>query len=570
MRFTWLALTIPLFSTAARAATSTPFAGVTLIEESGRKMAIANLCAPGVSIRATKYGERKGTPADWAAKVDPEVASNADFFEFPGWSWVQGRAKGGGESWPASAQWVSERDRSFWEFGPFLARNIAPGTIEPSPAATDIFGGHDIIITGGKKAGPWSGDFYNGPHTRTAFGISADRKTIYLMVTTSAVGVGTVADWMMGDAAGAKAAAIDVATNLDGGGSSQLYVKGRGQIISTGRLVNNHVGIFAKGSGAAPNCPNHPPRGALDAVSCDAIKGWAQDEDAPMSAIDVHLYFDGVPGGMPSGTAALKANLKRADLCTAIGSCDHGYETDVPLSLQDGKPHVVRAFALDTDGGNNPELASSKTFTCVAKIPSGVRRHVTSAASLASWKFRTFLDLVVVSDDVYGAIPKGSDLPAVRGAVVRGDDGSPEVYVIDGDTRRHITSPAVADRWQIDLAKVETWPIGKLEATRLGPKLRAAPFLVRGSGPEVDLIDDDPAVVVAPDAGPDAGTESDGSIHDASLDEAGQGATPDEAEGALTGCACNTSRAPSASPWLLVLGVALLRRKQSRTSSYPR
>jgi len=540
------------------AAISTPFGGVTLIEEPGRKMAIANLCAPGVSIRATKYGERKGTPQDWAGKVGAEIASNSDFFEFPGWSWVQGRAKGGGENWPAGAQWISERDRSYWEFGPYFARNVAPGTVEPTAAATDVFGGHDIIISGGKKAGPWSGDFYNGPHTRTAFGIDAGGTTVYLMVTTAAVGVGTVADWMMGDAATAGAPPIATATNLDGGGSSQFYVKGRGQIISTGRLVNNHVGIFAKGSGPAPNCSNHPPRGYLDSATCDVIKGWAQDEDAAAAPIDVHLYFDGVPGGTPAGAFAVRADRKRDDLCAAIGSCEHGFESEVPLSLQDGKEHSVRAYAMDTGKGSNPELPSAKTFTCIARIPKGVRRHVVSPDSLASWQFRTFLDLAAIDDAAYDAIPKGSDLPAVRGAIIRADDGSPEVWMIDGATRRHVTSPAVARRWQLDLAKVDTWPAAKVGALRLGPALRGAPFLVKASGPAVDLIDDDPNAV----------EEADASV--TGVDETGIGAEPgggsiDAPSDDLAGaCSCDLSRRsrvdPSSLAIFALLGLALTAR----------
>lgn len=557
-------LTVLSFAGTASAAISSPFPGVTLIEESGRKMAIANLCAPGVAIRATKYGERKGTPQDWAGKVDAEIASNADFFEFPGWSWVQGRAKGGGEDWPADAQWKSERDRSYWQFGPFLAGNVHPGTIDVDGAATDVFGGHDIIIASGKNAGPWSGDFYNGAHTRTAFGISADRKTIYLMVTTAAVGVGTVADWMIGDAKAAGASPIETATNLDGGGSSQLYVKGRGQIISTGRLVNNHVGIFAKGSGAAPNCPNHPPQGYLDSATCDGIKGWAQDPDAPASAIDVHLYFDGTPGAAVAGTEVLQANVKRDDLCKAIGSCDHGYESAIPMSLQDGKPHVVHAYGIDTDKGDNPELASAKTFTCTASIPTGVRRHIVSTASIESWKFRPFLDQVTLSDSAYASIPAGPDLPAERGAVVQAE-GSPEVWLVDGTTRRHIPSPAVAERWQIDLGAVEKWSAEKLTALTVGPKLRDAPLLVRGSGPAIDLVDDDPTAV------PDAGIIDDaGTLDDAGEPDAGDAPTPDRLDdsNAAGGCGCHaTTSSTTAWPLLGLLALGWLRRKEDGRSA---
>ena len=40
-----------------------------------------------------------------------------------------------------------------------------------------------------------------------------------------------------------------------GGGSSQMYVKGQGQIVTSGRLVANHLGIVATGKGASPMCP---------------------------------------------------------------------------------------------------------------------------------------------------------------------------------------------------------------------------------------------------------------------------------------------------------------------------
>ncbi|RYE85825.1 MAG: hypothetical protein EOO75_16505, partial [Myxococcales bacterium] len=116
-------LAVALAPTAAHAAVSTPFPGVTLVNNGAQVMAVANLCADGVSVRATRYSERKATPQTWAGVVGADVAINADFFDFPGWTMVVGRARGAGESWPADKQ--NKEDRSYWQFGPNLADLIA-------------------------------------------------------------------------------------------------------------------------------------------------------------------------------------------------------------------------------------------------------------------------------------------------------------------------------------------------------------------------------------------------------------------------------------------------------------
>jgi len=78
---------------------------------------VADLCSPGVSVRATEYSERKATPAGWAQKagVDVEAAINADFFDFPGWTLVNGR---GGETARIGGWKAFFEVRSYWQFGP--------------------------------------------------------------------------------------------------------------------------------------------------------------------------------------------------------------------------------------------------------------------------------------------------------------------------------------------------------------------------------------------------------------------------------------------------------------------
>lgn len=242
----------------AEAQATKPHPGMTVVEHGGQgAMVVLDLCAPGASIVTTRYADRKATPQEWAAPKGIEAATNADFFDNPGWTLVVGRARAQGEDWPANAQW-KEKDRPYWQFGSGIVDGIANGLTTPKPGASEIIGGHNVIIAGGKTTGPWAlandGALLNNAYTRTAFGASADRRTVYAIATRDRLSAQALVGRMQAWAAEAGAPPIDFATNMDGGGSSQLYVKGRGQIVSTGRQVNNHIGFVAKGTGPSPMC----------------------------------------------------------------------------------------------------------------------------------------------------------------------------------------------------------------------------------------------------------------------------------------------------------------------------
>ncbi|MDB4998006.1 MAG: hypothetical protein JWM74_5438 [Myxococcaceae bacterium] len=247
-----------LSASTAHAQVSKPFPGMTLVEHGAQgSMIVLDLCAPGTSIKTTAYADRKATPEQWASPKGYEAATNADFFDFPGWTYVIGRARSAGQDWPATAQ--AKEGRPYWQFGPGVVEGLADGATAPKAAATEIFGGHNVIISGGKTTGPWApandGALLNTLHARTAFGISADRRTVFSLAVPDAVTAQTVVDRMFAWSSEAKAPAVDYATNLDGGGSSQMYVKGRGQIVTSGRQVNNHVGLLAKGgTTVSPMC----------------------------------------------------------------------------------------------------------------------------------------------------------------------------------------------------------------------------------------------------------------------------------------------------------------------------
>jgi hypothetical protein len=247
-------------------------------------------------------------------------------------------------------------------------------------------------------------------------------------------------------------------------------------------------------TGYAPTPPNQAPRGWLDRADCDLIGGWAQDQDSPDQAIDVHLYFDSSPGDAGAQAFAVHADAHRDDLCQAIGSCNHGFSVATPRALLDGQVHTVRAFGIDTGGGNNPLLSGSPmTFQCAPPLPPldglhGVKRWITSPEAFAAWRFDWLRDLAHEGDDVVASFPDGPNLPDAP-LVVQADDGSPEVWVLDTWVRRHVTDPASLAAWRFDGA-VTVKPAAEVQAYPVGPDFPAAPFVFAGaSDPKAYLLD---------------------------------------------------------------------------------
>ena len=237
------------------------------------------------------------------------------------------------------------------------------------------------------------------------------------------------------------------------------------------------------------------PIGYLDNAGCDVIAGWSQDQDIPDTPIDVHVYFNG-PAGTPGAPAiATRADVHRDDLCTAIGSCAHGYYVKSPYSLHDGMPHDVYAYAIDNAGEGNPVLGNSpRTLQCAAAAQTGVRRKIEGVPVLDAWRFSTFWDLLPLSASDADALPEGMEMPE-RPALVQADDGTPDVYWNDHGVKRHITMADVGE-WRFDLGQVQQLPAAEIQAMPTGTSLRTRPVLfIHGA---LYVVDDVQPYVVKP------------------------------------------------------------------------
>ncbi len=299
--------------------------------------------------------------------------------------------------------------------------------------------------------------------------------------------------------------------------------------------------------------PNAAPTGYLDTASCDAITGWTQDPDSPVAPLPVELTFDAPSGKAGSGTVKATANVYRADLCTPLGTCTHGYSVPMPLGLRDGMQHTVYAYGEDQQDSSLQLLTGGpKTFTCKPPaIPVGIKRHVINPASMTAWKFDGLLDVAPEPLASVQAIPAGPDFPASPTTVIA-DDGSPSVWVIDAaqdgtQVRRHVINPTSLQAWSL---AATSWPAAKVNAVKQGQDWPAAPFVTQGTGePSVYVIDAAPG---SSDPGNSGGGNGNGGGGNA--DQGGGGG-------------CNTSGgSPADASALVLLGLLLALRPRARLS----
>lgn len=489
---------------------------------------VVDLCTPGVGVRATAQGERGRTVSSFGAAVGAAAAINGDFFG-SGYS-TDGPARSGGAPWGGG-------DHGYVAPLVFGEHRVALAPHEDQSGVPDwareVVSGHPSIVLGGQYRNNDGDPLCSNRHPRTAAGLSADRRTLVLAVVdgraTARIGMtcGELAGLMQ------EMGAHDV-VNLDGGGSSTMWLGNAGIVNrpsdGSPRVVGNHLAIYASGSGDAPFCPSAPPRGFLDSASCERLEGWAQDVDAPEAALPVEVWVGGPPGSdAPHFTAT--ADVHRDDLCTAIGSCAHGFSIPTPAFVRDGTEKPIWIEGADNWGVANATLGNApQTLKCDPPLPpfaDGKRRWVPSLEVMAAWKLQLW-DIAKPSRETIDSLADGADLPLAP-ILVRIAD-RPEVYVLDGTLLRHVRSPEVMARWRF-----------AFESVRVMTDMEAAAFAVGAAWPdELYLMLD----------------ETSGKLY--FVDKADP-ATPEPMEDVEGGCATTSDTSPI---WLLTLLAVVLRRRR--------
>ncbi len=298
--------------TLTQLSSSTPWTGVTWLHYTTTSpkthtwVARVDLCAARIHVNATKASSSLKTVSSWADDGGLQLAVNGDFYKTDPVR-VYGAAVGDGIAWPVvqtgldpayASEWYY-KDFGWVAFGPDwvdfthskLVKNTQspttgykPGTVGPGapPGTLALVSGFPEIVIDGTAvtcSSPTADTCFpdrsdmRARHPRTAIGLTSDKKTLILAVvdgrTSASIGMyGTELASLM------KQLGAHVAFNLDGGGSSQFWVRGQGTVNDASgnnnggglRAVANHLGIFAGTSGMPPrpgHCATSPACGAI-------------------------------------------------------------------------------------------------------------------------------------------------------------------------------------------------------------------------------------------------------------------------------------------------------------------
>ncbi len=261
---------------------SDPFPGVRRLHRvtasQNINVLVVDLCARGVSVRATASGERQRTVSSFAGAVGAQAAINGDFFSFSDYA-TNGPAMGNGGGWGGA-------DHGYVAPVQFGRHHVAlpfhgdQGGV--SAWAEQVISGHPTLLEGGQVRGNDGDGLCTARHPRSMLGLSGDGNTLYLAVVdgrASPSRIGMTCGELIGLMQ--ELGAAD-AVNLDGGGSSAMWLQGAGVLNypsdGSQRVVANHLAIHATGAGEARSCP-HPSYQA-SAPAIDAPLELTSGEEA--------------------------------------------------------------------------------------------------------------------------------------------------------------------------------------------------------------------------------------------------------------------------------------------------
>ncbi|HEY3356353.1 MAG TPA: phosphodiester glycosidase family protein [Polyangia bacterium] len=233
-----------------------------------------DLCQPGVSFRATPPPPDLGSYAgqhtsDFAAAQGVQAAVNAGFYNTATHVPI-GLAMGDGARWPGIADGDTTGLVGFGRENQLLLSFPEEVVSSPAPFVRDAVSTMGVLLRGGQVVYDTLIDHFPTRQPRTALGLSADRRTFWLIVVD-----GRSADSIGVTTAQLGQLLLDLgawdALNLDGGGSTTMWLDGPGVLNvpsdGTERAVANHLGVFAVDAGDQPSlcCTPAPVPGAESA-----------------------------------------------------------------------------------------------------------------------------------------------------------------------------------------------------------------------------------------------------------------------------------------------------------------
>jgi hypothetical protein len=318
-----------------------------------------DLCASGVSLRATASSERWRTVSSFGKLVGAQAAVNGDFFSFTTHA-TSGLAVGNGVRWTDTKDTASSGFVAFgWDR---LLLSPVAAVVEPPPGwMREVVSGRPRIVNGGVAQASDPTEFCWTRHPRTAAGFSKDRRKLYLAVVDGRTSISVGMKCTELGKLMAELGAWD-ALNLDGGGSSAMWVASKGVVNNPSdgneRTVSNHLGVNATGAGEPGSCDRSFEESATQGDAYDA--STTSDVDGDKKADLCARSASGFSCALSSG-AAFSSLIAGPELSDASGWSDQSNWSTLRMGdvNGDGRADVcaranARVYCWLSDGAGFP------------------------------------------------------------------------------------------------------------------------------------------------------------------------------------------------------------------------
>lgn len=220
-----------------------------------------DLCASALAVRVSAPSEGGRTVGAFGRASRALIAINGDYFDRSSLR-PTGPSRASGANWSTAAWTHHDSIVAFSPDGAATLRDVSAQGTAPLSALfnaadvqrSDVLSARERVLLGGRpRLSPWV-EHDGHRHPRTGLGLSADRRTLWLVVidgrsrSSAGATVEELAETLrsLGASDGVK---------LDGGGSSAMFVRGRGVINhpSDGRerVVANHIAVVRAGGRAS-------------------------------------------------------------------------------------------------------------------------------------------------------------------------------------------------------------------------------------------------------------------------------------------------------------------------------
>ncbi len=308
---------------------------------------VVDTTVAGVTLDATATAQRKQKTSSFAKVIKAQAAVNGDFFSYATYA-TGGLAAGDGKAWLDTADDKSDANLVFSKGNPskpviHLAAEILKFDAK---SMWGVVSGHPILVDAGKTTtaatNPKS-SFCQTRHPRTLVGLDKAGTTLIIAVVDGrqpSLSVGMRCDE---EATLMKGLGAWTALNLDGGGSSTMYLSGQGVVNSPSdgveRTVGNHLAVYA------------PKIGTMASFYGTAYVSGQATKVLAGAAIQI----TGGPGDLtdakgayalsvPAGTYTLTATLSGYKILSYTKTVVKGQDLKVDFPL------VVSAVPTDVDG----------------------------------------------------------------------------------------------------------------------------------------------------------------------------------------------------------------------------